>query len=182
MRVIAGRFKGRTLEVPPTVTRPTSSRVREAIFSSVNHMLSGFDDLTVLDVFAGSGALGIEALSRGAARAVFIESDRNACDVIANNLVKCGTRATVTCADALTVIGQPNPYEPFDVVFADPPYAFDDNSVMHFLNDLIEGSWLAADGLVVLERGSKSEVVWPIEFEELTNRTYGDTAIWYGQL
>ncbi|MEI6404573.1 MAG: 16S rRNA (guanine(966)-N(2))-methyltransferase RsmD [Actinomycetes bacterium] len=182
MRIIAGQFKGRTLEVPPSVTRPTSSRVREAIFSSIQHTLAGFDDLAVLDLFAGSGALGIEALSRGADHVVFIENDRTACEVISNNLVKCGTRAIVTCSDALIVVGQNNPHGPFDVVFADPPYSLDDEAVTMLLHHLMEGKWMAADGLLVVERGTKSEFAWPVEFEEITKRTYGDTAIWYGQL
>ena len=121
MRVVAGTAKGRRLTTPPgRLTRPTSDRVREAVFSMLNS-LDAIDGATVVDLFAGSGAMGIEALSRGAARAVFVESDAAAIRVIDANLEATGLsdRAAVRRADAATFS------EAVDVAFIDPPYAFD---------------------------------------------------------
>jgi 16S rRNA (guanine966-N2)-methyltransferase len=179
-RIIAGDFRGRALRVPPTVTRPTSSRVREAVFSSVQHAMAGFSGLAVLDLFAGSGALGIEALSRGADHAVFVESDAGALATIRTNLTACETRAgTLVRADALAHTATPAP-EPFDVVFADPPYKLSDAECDRLLTQLVAGGWLADGAMVVLERGKGAKVSWPAEITDTANRAYGDTVIWYG--
>ncbi|MDG2124071.1 MAG: 16S rRNA (guanine(966)-N(2))-methyltransferase RsmD, partial [Verrucomicrobiales bacterium] len=119
MRVIAGESGGVPLKVPKTVTRPTADRVREAVFSILAERVVG---ARVLDVFAGSGALGIEALSRGAESAVFVEQNRGACEVLRGNLEKTGLVgwAGVVCGDALKCVGKLG--REFDLVFADPPY------------------------------------------------------------
>ena len=181
MRVIAGSLKGRELKVPKTVTRPTSSRVREALFSSLQHMLAGFDDLAVLDLFAGSGALGIEALSRGAAHAVMVDDDAGAVKVITGNLASHGIDARVLRADALVLTAAPSAYGAFDVVFADPPYAMGNADVERLLAQLGDGGWLADGAVVVVERAAKSDIAWPDGYEDVVKRTYGDTAVWYGR-
>lgn len=182
MRVIAGTLKGRALKVPPSVTRPTSSRVREAVFSSLEHALAGFDDLAVLDLYAGSGALAIESLSRGAALAMLVDDDAGAIRTISANLGTCGiTGARVVRADALAVVSAPNSQGPFDVVFADPPYATPGDAVERILANLVANGWLADGAVVVVERDAKSGITWPDGFEDVDKRTYGDTAIWYGR-
>ena len=122
MRVVAGAFKGRRLHAPPGArTRPTADRVREALFS----MLGPLEGLRVLDLFAGSGALGIEALSRGAASATFVERDARAAEAIRRNLEAVGVEAPVHRREAMAWIGSPAALQsgPFDLVFADPPYS-----------------------------------------------------------
>jgi 16S rRNA (guanine966-N2)-methyltransferase len=118
MRVIAGEYGGRRLAAPPgEVTRPTSDRVREALFS----ILGGVEGLRVLDLYAGTGALGIEALSRGAASATFVETDRCAGDAIEANLAALGAQGDLRRVDALSFLGSVRG-NPFDLVFVDPPY------------------------------------------------------------
>lgn len=181
-RVIAGTYRGRALKVPASVTRPTSSRVREAVLSSVQHAVAGFTDLAVLDLFAGSGALGIEALSRGADHAVFVDNDGNAVATVRGNLSALDARnATVVRSDVAQLVATPCPYGAFDVVFADPPYATDDDTAATMLSALADNGWLARDALVVLERSAKSQVAWPASFTGVSKRTYGDTAVWYGR-
>lgn len=128
MRIIAGKWRGRTIEAPPgQATRPTADRVRETLFSMLASRLGSFDELRVADLFAGSGALGIEALSRGAARAVFIESDRAAARVINDNLAALGLEGvgTVRVADVVTWV-ESSTDAPYDLILVDPPYGFDD--------------------------------------------------------
>lgn len=181
MRVIAGALKGRELTVPATVTRPTSSRVREAVFSSLEHTLAGFDDLAVLDLFAGSGALAIESLSRGAASAVLVESDSAAVRTIQANLRSCGVEAQVVRADVLAVVAALSAHGAFDVVFADPPYATASVDVERVLSGLATGGWLADGAVVVVERSAKADIAFPDGFEDVVKRVYGDTAVWYGR-
>jgi 16S rRNA (guanine966-N2)-methyltransferase len=125
MRVVAGTARGRLLRAPPgTDTRPTSDRVREAIFNAL-HSLGAVVDARVADLFAGSGALGIEALSRGASSCTFVEHDRAACEVIEANLAHCNLAGgTVARADVVRWLEVTR--GPFDLVLADPPYAFED--------------------------------------------------------
>jgi 16S rRNA (guanine966-N2)-methyltransferase len=181
MRIIAGELKGRALKVPTSVTRPTSSRVREALFSSITHQVGDCSELNVLDLFAGSGALGFEALSRGAHRATFIESDRKACDCIQSNAEHLNVQtATIIQADAVHTVATKGSAQ-FDLVFIDPPYALSDDEVREVLEQLAVNMWLAIDAMVIVERSGKSKVDWPNFFTPLNNKTYGDTSIWYGQ-
>ncbi len=127
MRVVAGTYRGRRLVAPPgTLTRPTSDRVREAIFNTLFGLVD-LTDTTVVDLFAGSGALGIEALSRGAASAVFVDDDRQARAAITANLTALGLthRAKVVAGDAITWVERAGRPVVADVVFADPPYGYD---------------------------------------------------------
>jgi 16S rRNA (guanine966-N2)-methyltransferase len=180
-RIISGDFKGRSIKVPPSVTRPTSSRVREAVFSSLQHTLGSFDGLQVLDLFAGSGALGFEALSRGAIAAVFVESDRSAVTCIEQNAKGLGeNRFLVQKADVIEFVKSVASHAAADLIFIDPPYALTDEQITALLGDIAKNSWIAINAVVVVERGGKSEVSWPESFEPLANKTYGDTSIWYG--
>lgn len=181
-RIIGGDLRGRKLKVPELQTRPTSSRVREAIFSSVEHAVSGLSDLRVLDLFAGSGALGIESISRGAAEAVLIEKDLRAADTLHSNIESLGLKtARVVITDAIEETSKTSSRGKFDVVFIDPPYELADEQVDVLLGQLVKNGWLADFALLVVERGAKSKVIWPKTVEELRQKFYGDTTIWYGQ-
>ena len=183
MRIIAGRAGGRRLSVPPEGTRPTTDRVREALFSSLDtHVRATAGDwsgIRILDLFAGSGAVGLEAMSRGAAGATLVERDRRCLEVLRRNVAAVDPRAHVVAADALTWIAEGGP---FDVVFVDPPYARADAEVRQLLSALIAQHALADGALVVVERSHRSEEPWPESgMEHLRKRDYGDTALWYGQ-
>jgi 16S rRNA (guanine966-N2)-methyltransferase len=181
-RIIGGDFRGRSIKVPDAETRPTSSRVREAIFSSVEHAVSGLDDLRVLDLFSGSGAFGIESISRGAAEAVLIEKDLRAADTLHTNVANFGIKnARVVIADAFSEVAQKSGRGTFDVAFIDPPYVFEDQDVNLLISNLVANDWLNDYALIVVERGSRSQVQWPESVEELRKKVYGDTSIWYGQ-
>lgn len=179
--IIGGSLKGRKLKVPDSVTRPTSSRVREAMFSSVEHATGGLTDLRVLDLFAGSGALGIESVSRGATEVVLVEKDKRAASITKSNVtdLKLGG-VTVVCDDVLRETAMTSRHGQFDVVFADPPYAFTNAHVTDMLNGLAANGWLVDDALIVIERSSRDEMTWPEAFTDISHKTYGDTAIWYG--
>jgi 16S rRNA (guanine966-N2)-methyltransferase len=122
MRIIAGRWRGRPLDVPPgQATRPTSDRAREGLFSMLASRLGSFEDLTVADLFAGTGALGLEALSRGAAHCTFVEKDRVALDILRRNLDRLGAGERAELR-ASAVEHMPAPARPFDLILMDPPY------------------------------------------------------------
>jgi 16S rRNA (guanine966-N2)-methyltransferase len=181
-RIISGKWKSRMLRVPQAVTRPTASRVREAIFSTLEHELGSFSDLHVLDLYAGSGALGIEAISRGALNAVFVDSDRTAISIINTNLGGLGhVHTQVIKSNAATYVGQPSADAAFDLVFMDPPYSVVDSVVEDHVVELVANSRLNADAMVVIEREAKSLLEWPAGFETQEPRIYGDTSVWYGR-
>ena len=179
-RIIAGVLKGRTLKVPPSVTRPTSSRVREAMFSSLEHAHGGLDDVRVLDLFAGSGALAIESLSRGAQYAELMESDAKAVSTIKDNLKALNLNAQVVGGDLFTHLANGSSSGGFDVVFADPPYGLADERMTHMLELLRDGNWLRDDAVIVLERDKRSVCEWPDGYGDIEQRSYGDTVVWYG--
>jgi 16S rRNA (guanine966-N2)-methyltransferase len=170
MRVVAGSARGRVLRAPPgRGTRPTSDRVREAVFSMLTS-LGAVDGATVVDLFAGSGALGIEALSRGASRAIFVDHDAGAVDTIRANLGvlgPAGASATVVRADALAFASSVGRV---DVCFADPPYAF---AGWATLLDRLAGSGFA--GLAVLEAGT--DIDCSPGWDALRARRYGGTVV-----
>jgi 16S rRNA (guanine966-N2)-methyltransferase len=180
VRIVAGVAGGRRLDVPPHGTRPTSDRVREAVFSALQARRD-LDGARVLDLYAGSGALGLEALSRGAAHVRFVESDRRAAAVLRRNVEALGLAgAQVTTADVPVVL-RGDPGQPYDVVLADPPYALEDCALGGVLSALVSGGWLAPAGLVVVERPAKALTPsWPDGVLALTHRRYGDTAVHYG--
>lgn len=153
MRIIAGRWRGRSLEAPPGLaTRPTADRVRETLFAMLASRIGSFEDLRVADLFAGSGALGLEALSRGAAEAVFVESDAEAAAIIRRNAEKLGAAARVVRGSALAL----PPSQPCDLIFADPPYAGGSGSAV--VQSVIDANWLAAGGWMTVETKRGDEV------------------------
>lgn len=175
-RLIAGTAGGRRLEVPASGTRPTADRVREALFSALDHD-PGLDGAAVLDVCAGSGALGLEALSRGADDAVFVESDRRAAGVLRRNVAAVGLGGTVLAGRAGTVLAGAAPRE-FDVVLLDPPYAVADDEITGWLTAAAGHGWLAAGAEVVVERArSSGDLTWPAGFDPGRARRYGDTVL-----
>lgn len=155
MRIIAGEWRGRSIEAPlGSATRPTADRVRETLFSMLTSRLGSFDDLRVADLFAGSGALGLEALSRSAASATFVESDARAAAAVRRNAGKLGAtdRVRVLTGSALAL---PNS-EPFDLIFADPPYAPGSGSAV--VRAVVDAAWLAAGGWLSVETGGDDNV------------------------
>lgn len=183
MRIIAGHARGRRLASPPAGARPTTDRVREALFSSldvhVREHAGGWGDVRVLDLCAGSGAVGLEALSRGARTATLVERDRRCLEVLRRNVAAVDPRARVVAADAFAWLPEDPPY---DLVYIDPPYAVSDDDVRALIATLGGHGALARNGLVVVERSSRSPSPWPDEgWEHVRTREYGDTSLWYGR-
>jgi 16S rRNA (guanine966-N2)-methyltransferase len=181
-RIVAGAARGRRLTVPRgDGTRPTSDRVREALFSSLESALGSLAGLRVLDLYAGSGALGLEALSRGAAHATLVEADPAAVRAIRANIAAVGTdRAEVVAARVERVVSTP-PAEPFDLVLADPPYGLPGHGLTAVLTSLADG-WLTPGALVVVERPIRGDSVdWPPGLVGERHRRYGETVLWYGR-
>ena len=169
MRIIAGTWRGRTIEAPPgSSTRPTADRVREALFSMLASRLGAFDDLRVADLFAGSGALGFEALSRGAAHATFVELDSAAAAAIRRNSEKLGATDRVRILGG-SALGLPRS-EPFDLILADPPYA--PGSAAAAVEAVATAGWLAPGGWMSVE-SARDERVDPRHFEIDTVRDIG---------
>ena len=158
-------------------TRPTSDRVREAVFNALTARLH-FTGLSVLDLYAGSGALGLEALSRGATSATFVESDARAAAVIAENITALGVRNAAVRRGTVDSVLAGGATRPVDLVFADPPYDLGDAAVDAMLTVLAAAGWVAAGTLVLVERRSSSQPVsWPDGWDVLSARRYGDTRV-----
>lgn len=177
VRIIGGTLRGRRLVVPDEGTRPTSDRVREAVFNILAARID-VDGGHVLDLYAGSGALGLEALSRGAATATFVDSARRATIAITENVAALGVAPHVTVLTR-PVMGfvQGTPPRRYDLVFLDPPYAIDGQEPESVLAALDDG-WLAEDAVVVVERGIRSGTpTWPSGWEVAVSKTYGDTVV-----
>jgi 16S rRNA (guanine966-N2)-methyltransferase len=167
MRIIAGTHRGRRIAAPKgRETRPTSDRVRENAFN----LIGPVDDAEVLDLFAGSGAMGLEALSRGAAHATFVEQDRDACKVIGENLDHLGLRATVLPLDAVRAVQQER--GTYDLVLCDPPYDFDATKLAPHLAKLLSG-----DGVLVWESSSREPAPEAPGLTERTTRKYGSARL-----
>jgi 16S rRNA (guanine966-N2)-methyltransferase len=153
VRIIAGAWRGRTIDAPPgQSTRPTADRARETLFSMLASRLGSFEDLRVADLFAGSGALGFEALSRGAASATFVESDTKAAAVIRRNAEKLGAPVQVIGGSALALPRA----EPFDLILADPPYG--DGAGTAVVNAVEKAGWLAQGGWMSVETSTRDAV------------------------
>lgn len=182
MRVVAGVAGGRRLAVPPRGTRPTSDRVREALFAALEHD-PGLDGANVLDLCAGSGALGLEALSRGAAHALFVESDRRAAAVLRRNVDSLGLPgAVVRAAPAATVLAGPAE-RAYDLVLVDPPYEVPDAEVAGWLTAAAAHGWLAGGAVVVVERSARGgSFPWPPPLRVLRERRYGETILFLGEV
>jgi 16S rRNA (guanine966-N2)-methyltransferase len=182
-RVIAGAAGGRRLAVPGGMsTRPTSDRAREGLFGTVLSELGPLDGKRVLDLFAGSGAVGLEALSRGAGHVLLVESDDRAVAVIKSNIATVGLAgAQVRGAKVERLLARPPDATPYDLAFADPPYALGGAAVTRILESLARG-WLAPGALVVVERATRSgDVSWPDDFIAGKSRRYGEATFWYGR-
>ncbi|MFL6752212.1 MAG: 16S rRNA (guanine(966)-N(2))-methyltransferase RsmD, partial [Sphingomicrobium sp.] len=167
MRIIAGAWRGRPIEAPPGPgTRPTADRVRETLFSMLASRLGSFEGLRVADLFAGSGALGLEALSRGAAHATFVENDPKAAAIVRRNADKLGANANIVGGFALALPRS----EPFDLILADPPYSPGSGSAA--IKAVADPGWLAAGGWMSVET-SRDDHVDPGPFAIDTTRDVG---------
>lgn len=190
MRIVAGTLRGRTISAPEGEgTRPTIDRVREALFSSLYSLRGGFEDAVVLDAFAGSGALGIEALSRGAAFVAFVERDPKAAKVLEHNVRSCGleaNRAAILRRDVMSGLPKVTPHA-FDLVFLDPPYSYDASEVLGMISALSDGGMVARDAIIVYEHALKSadDVAAALEAigcDVRPLRKYGKTGVTIGVL
>ncbi|MEO5874037.1 MAG: 16S rRNA (guanine(966)-N(2))-methyltransferase RsmD [Streptosporangiaceae bacterium] len=181
-RVIAGAAKGRRLAVPEGKdTRPTSDRAREGLFSTVQSLLGSLHGCRVADLYAGSGAVGLEALSRGAAHALLVEAGPRAARVIRDNIASLGLPGAELSADRVERVLRNGPRERYDFVFMDPPYALPDKEIGAVLEALRDNDWLAGDALVAVERSRRGEpVAWPAGFEAERERKYGEGIFYYG--
>jgi 16S rRNA (guanine966-N2)-methyltransferase len=167
MRIIAGKWRGRRIEAPPGLsTRPTADRVRETLFSMLASRLGTFDGLRVADLFAGSGALGFEALSRAAASATFVDNDQRAIATIRHNAAKLGASVEIVAGSALTLPRA----APFDLIFADPPYS--SGSATAIVASVLKSDWLASGGWMSVET-SKSDAIDPQELSIEATRDVG---------
>ena len=181
-RLIAGKAGGRRLRVPPGQgTRPTSDRAREGLFASLVSEFGDLSHLRVLDLYAGSGAVGLEALSRGAARVLLVESDARAASVIKANIEAIALPGAAVAAGRVErLLGRPPEGGRYDLVFADPPYVVPGEAVARVLTQLKNG-WLCEGALVVVERATRSGPLdWPPGFSAGKSRRYGEATFWYG--
>lgn len=182
-RIVAGSVGGRRLQTPPgDDTRPTTERVREALFSALESALGTLDGRRVLDLYAGSGAVGLEALSRGAVAAVLVERHRRVAGLIRRNAESLGLAGWSVVAEPVRSFVRSGAAEPFDVAFLDPPYALSGAELASVLADLADRGWLADGAYVVVERSRRDPPPdWPEGIEPLSDRRYGETVLWYGR-
>ena len=176
MRIVGGALRGRAIIAPKSkAIRPTADRLRESLF---NILIHSFDDpvtgARVLDLFAGTGALGIEALSRGAAFALFVDEGAEARALLRENLATLGLGGTSKIFRRnATKLGEPNPLAPFSLAFLDPPYG--QGLATEALNSARAGGWLTPDALIVMEEATKAQFATPEGFPEIDRRRYDDT-------
>lgn len=163
--------------MPRTGTRPTTDRVRESLFNVLASRIE-LTGASVLDLYAGSGALGLEALSRGATSAVFVESDHRAASVIASNIASLGVRGATLRRGTVATLLAAGTDRPVDLVLADPPYEVPAAEIEHVLAALVSGGWVAAGTVVVVERpASAPSLTWPAGWHVWQARKYGDTRL-----
>lgn len=185
-RIIAGRAGGRRLQTPRGgATRPTSDRVREALFSTLEARVGPLAGLRFLDLYAGSGAVGLEAWSRGAGVVTLVEHDRRTAALVSANARALGavgaSRAEVVVGTVGAVLEHP-PGTPYDVVFSDPPYPLAPGEVDADLHRLAARGWVVPGGLVVVERSVRSPApTWPAGLAPEREKRYGETVLWYGR-
>lgn len=183
-RIVAGSAGGRSIEVPRAGTRPTSERVREALFARLEHY-GLLADTRVLDLCAGSGALGLEAASRGASEVTLVDSSRQAAQVCQRNARALGLRGvrTLSAKAATYVAGLAG--APVDLVLLDPPYDMSEEQLTAILTPLTRSAdpWLTAASVVVVERSGRSpEPTWPAGLRRFASKRYGDTVLWFAEL
>ena len=188
MRIVAGDLRGRTIYAPESdATRPTIDRVREAMFSSLYSLVGAFDGITVLDAFAGSGALGIEALSRGVQHAVFYENGKQALKTLKRNVETCGLsseRVSIYQKDVFT--HAPTAQHVFDIAFFDPPYAYDAHRVLGLARTLFDNGKLSTDAILVYEHDIKDmqeveNACQECGFAVLAHKRYGKTGVVFAE-
>ena len=182
-RIVAGTVGGRRIEVPRSGTRPTSERVREALFARLDHY-GVLDGARVLDLCAGSGALGLEAASRGADEVTLVDSSRGASQTCRRNIHSLGLSgvSAVTTKAAAFLAGPAG--APADLVLIDPPYELSEEELTAILTPLVrsEDPWLAPRAVVVVERSTRSpEPTWPAGLERFADKRYGETTIWFAE-
>ena len=180
-RIIGGAAGGRRITTPRgAATRPTSDRVREALFSAIESWCGSLHGLRFLDLYAGSGAVGLEAWSRGAGVVTLVEQDRRTSALIADNARALGfAKADVVTGSVHATLRRP-PSAPYDVAFLDPPYPLADADVAGDLAALAEHDWLVPGAMVVVERSARSpEPAWPEGLGETRSKRYGETVLWY---
>ena len=182
-RIISGLAGGRRIHTPPgSGTRPTSDRVREALFSRLEH-LDVLNQGRVLDLYAGSGALGLEAASRGASSVLLVESDWAAVAVVRKNIAELGLRGVTVRADTVEralLAGPASDGGRCDLVLADPPYDVTEEVLGEVLALLVTHQWLSEDAFVVVERSARSpEPCWPQGLDGAGERRYGETKMWF---
>ncbi|MGQ0467227.1 MAG: 16S rRNA (guanine(966)-N(2))-methyltransferase RsmD [Sporichthyaceae bacterium] len=182
LRIVGGVAKGRRIAVPPAGTRPTADRMREAMFSTLAS-LGALDGARVLDLYAGSGAVGLEALSRGASETLFVESDRKALAVLRANMAALDLPGAGLHAGRVEkVLASPELDfgAPYDLLFADPPYALEAAALCRVLD--LARVRLASDAVVVLERATRDPAwIWPGGFAPLFSKRYGEGTLWYAR-
>jgi 16S rRNA (guanine966-N2)-methyltransferase len=186
-RIIGGRYGGRRIVAPAgRDTRPTSDRVREALFGTLASLVD-LDGARVADLYAGSGAVGLEALSRGASHVLLVEAEPKAARLVRENIATLGVgpAARLVTDRVERVLGTP-PAAGYDVVFADPPYALPDVRVDEMLTALVTGGWLAGEAVVVVERSSRGAPLAWVDglvpaLTGTSGRRYGETMLWYGR-
>lgn len=182
MRIVAGRLRGRLLSAPPgDTTRPTTDRIREAVFSSIASLAgSDMGGGSVLDAFAGSGALGLEALSRGALSATFVEQDRDALATIKKNVESLGVAANVSVLSG-DIFGLTShealPGAPFALLLLDPPYRLEPTKVVELLNVLVNNDLLEDGATAMWEHAKNVSPAWPKEFYLERHKKYGSTEV-----
>jgi 16S rRNA (guanine966-N2)-methyltransferase len=187
-RIIAGVHGGRRLLAPAGAqTRPTSDRVREAFFSTLTTM-TDVDGARFADLYAGSGAVGLEAVSRGAAFSLLVEAEPKAARTIRENVatLKLGAAARLVTGKVAQVLAAEPEGGPFDIVFADPPYALGDDELAEVQHALVGNGWLADGAVVVLERSTRTAVrgtplSWVDGITADRSKRYGETTLWYGR-
>ena len=187
MRIIAGIGKGRKLFSPPSITRPTSDRAREGLFSSLTSTFTSLEGLHFLDLFAGSGAVGVEALSRGAALVEAVESNQVSADVCKQNFELLSNQSGVgkfkvhgkTTFEFLNHTAS----EPYEIIYIDPPYEVANSEIEKILKKILTLNLLSKHGVVAIERDAKAKsFTWPDGFTEEKIRSYGAGSIHYGAL
>jgi len=174
--------RGRRLTVPPRGTRPTTDRVRESLFNILTARLD-LTGVAVLDLYAGSGALGLEALSRGAASALFVESDQRTAAVLARNIVAAGLPGAVVRRGTVATVLAAGAVSPVDLVLADPPYDIETEGVNAVLEALALNGWVREGTVAVVERGvASAPLTWPAGWSAWPERVYGDTRLELAEL
>jgi 16S rRNA (guanine966-N2)-methyltransferase len=181
-RIIGGSAGGRRINTPRgATTRPTSDRVREALFSAVESWCGSLHGLRFLDLYAGSGAVGLEARSRGAGVVTLVEQDRRTAALIAANARALGFGRVDVLTSAVAGTLRRPPTAPYDIAFLDPPYPLSDAAVAEDLQALAGQGWLVPGAMVVVERSVRSpQPEWPEGITGTREKKYGETVLWYG--